>query len=377
MYSRLLDITKSVERRSCFLLGPRATGKSTLLKMKLPDAKVYDLLEAGTYGRLLRDPSILAQETEPGSLTVIDEIQKLPSILDEVHRLIANRQQRFVLTGSSARKLKRGASNLLAGRARLLHLFPLTSKEIPDFNLETYLKSGGLPQMYGDEEALIDLRSYVDLYLKEEIQAEALTRNVGAFASVLDALALSNGEEINASAISSDVGVQARTILNYLEILEETLLAFRLPVFQKTKKRKPTSRNKLYFFDLGVINALCKRKSLEAGGELFGRAFEHFIMLEVRAAISYLDADTPMSFWRTSSGFEVDLIIGDVAAIEIKATRQVSDKHLKGLRALREEITFKHALVVSQDSHIRITEDGIHILPWQEFLNRLWQGLLW
>jgi len=373
-YKRILDIYAASERRSVFLLGPRATGKSTLLRQLFPQTAYYDLLDARVYGSLLRNPHVLAEETSASSLTIIDEIQKLPSLLDEVHRLVSTRQQRFILTGSSARKIKRGAANLLAGRARQLKMFPLVSKEIENFDLITYLNTGGLPQIYGDPEAHLDLRSYVDLYLREEIQAEAMTRNVASFASVLDALALMNGQEINATSIASDTGVQARTILNFIEIMEDTLIAFRLPVFQKTKKRKPTSRNKIYFFDVGVTNALCHRKQITAEGELFGPALEHFLMLEVRSAISYKQADLPMSFWRTSAGFEVDLILGEEIAIEFKSSRDVSDKHLKGMRALKEEKITRRHLVVSQNARPRLTEDGIEILPWADFLNQLWGG---
>ncbi len=372
-YSRILDIYKESERRSVFLFGPRATGKSTLLRMQLPNAPYFDLLDAQVYGRLLRDPTILAQETHAESLVIIDEIQKLPALLDEVHRLISTRNQRFVLTGSSARKLKRGASNLLAGRARWTNLFPLVSQEIPQFNLATYLQTGGLPQVYGDYEAYRDLRSYVDLYLREEIQAEALTRNLASFASVLDALALSNGEEINAATLASDIGAQSRTVLNFIEVLEDTLLGFRLPVYKKTRKRKSTAHNKFYFFDVGVTNALCKRHVIDPKGELFGKAFEHFCVLEMRAAQSYHHSDEELSFWRTSSGYEVDLVVGDRLAIEFKSSAQVSERHLKSLRCLREEGIIKQFWVVSQDPKTRVTEDGIEILPWQTFLERIWK----
>ena len=373
---RKLDICSVSNRRSVFLLGPRATGKSTLLKLQFPNTPYFDLLDSQTFGRLLRNPRTLAEETETNSLSIIDEIQKMPQLLDEVHRLISSRNQRFILTGSSARKLKRGAANLLAGRARMLNLFPLVSCEIENFSLETYVNTGGLPQIYGDPEAHMDLLSYVNLYLREEIQAEAFTRNVSTFASVLDALALCNGQEINATSIASDTGAQARTVLNFIEILEDTLLAFRLPVFQKTKKRKSTSRNKLYFFDVGVVNSLCHRKDIAFESELFGQVFEHFLMLEVRAALSYNAIDMAMSFWRTGSGFEVDLILGDSTAIEFKSTQQVSDKHLKGMRALKEEKITKNHIVVSRDAHIRKTEDGIEILPWKIFLERLWENSL-
>jgi predicted AAA+ superfamily ATPase len=364
--------------RSAFLFGPRAVGKSTLLRVQFPEARVYDLLDARVYGRLLRDAHLLEEETAPGALIIVDEIQKLPALLDEVHRLIVSSERRFVLTGSSARKLKRGASNLLAGRARLLHLFPLVSAEIPHFELETYLDSGGLPLIHGDTQARQDLRSYVDLYLREEIQAEALTRNVAAFGRVLDALGVSNGQELNAAAVASDVGAQARTVLNYVEILEDTLLGFRLPAYALRGKRKSTARPKFYLFDVGVAGALAGRSSVRESPEAFGRAFEHFILLELRAALSYARRDDTLSFWRTSTGFEVDAIFGDGrVAIECKATTQVGTTHLKGLRAFREEARPLRCIVVSRDPHPRRTDDGIEILPWRNFLQEVWSGALW
>ena len=374
MYPRILNIKDAVSRRSLFLFGPRATGKSTLLKTEFPNAKTFDLLDSQTYGRLLRHPGLIAEETSANDLVIIDEVQKLPVLLDEAHRLIEARQQRFVLTGSSARKLKRGAANLLAGRARMHHLFPLTSQEIPEFSLNTYLNTGGLPLIYGDPEAAIDLKSYVNLYLREEVQAEALTRNVAGFGHLLDALALSNGQEINAQSLGSDVGLQARTVLNYIEILEDTLLGFRVPAFRETKKRKPASHSRFYLFDVGVTNALCGRGKLAPKTELFGSALEHFIVLEARAYLSYTSSAHEMSFWRTSSGFEVDLVLGNQIAIEVKATDLVSDKHLKGLRAFREEGIAKRYICVSLDKNPRMTEDKIEILPVAKFLQALWSG---
>lgn len=375
MYTRSLDLRAYVERRSLFLLGPRATGKSTLLKTALPEAVTFDLLDAVNFGRLVRSPKILAEETADNALIVIDEIQKLPSLLDDVHRLITSSSRRFVLTSSSARKLKRGAANLLAGRARLAHLFPLTSQEIPEFDLNTYLNTGGLPQIYGDAEARLDLKAYVDLYLREEIQAKALARSVSSFTAVLDALALSNGEELNAAGIASDTGVQARTVLNYVEILEDTLLGFRLPTFALQGKRKANARPKFYFFDVGVAGALCSRGTVAPGSESFGKAFEHFILLELRAWLSYARREETLSFWRTASGFEVDAILGNgEVAIEVKSTSQVHSAHLKGLRAFAEEGTVRRRIVVSNDPTCRVTEDGIEILPWRDFLALLWAG---
>ena len=325
------------KKKSTFLLGPRGTGKSTLIRQALPNAVVYDLLDADVFASLVKRPKLLEEQTSPDQIVAIDEIQKLPSLLDEVHRLIEKRRQRFLLTGSSARKLRRGSANLLAGRAWHSSLFPLQAKEIPDFDLLTYLNTGGLPFIYGSDHASEELRTYTNLYLREEVQAEALTRNIAGFARFLDAAAFSNGQELNYEGIASDSGVKARTVHNYVEILVDTLLAYTLEPFRRTQKRKAITRQKLYFFDVGVVGQLCRRSYIRERSELFGLAFEHFIINEVRAHLGYERIDLPMQYWRSTSQFEVDLIIGTDLAVEIKASALVTDKHLKGLRALREE----------------------------------------
>ncbi|MGK5086552.1 AAA family ATPase [Bdellovibrionota bacterium FG-2] len=356
------------------MFGPRGTGKSTLFAQTFPHARHYDLLEEKTYLTLMRDSSILEQEN-PGQneLIIIDEVQKLPKLLDEVQRLVFKNKHRFLLTGSSARKLKRGGANLLGGRARELHLFPLVSQEIPDFDLNTFLNRGGLPSVYLSEDPLEDLKSYISLYLREEIANEALTRRVDLFARFLDVMALNCGEELHFQNLSSDCGVKAKTLQNYVEILEDTLLGFQVLPFEATKIRKAITRSKFYLFDLGVTRVLAKRGEVVPQGELFGKAFEHFIMLETRAALSYLKKDLPMQYWRTKSSFEVDLILGDSYAFEIKSTDEINPRHLKGLRALREEALLRKYAVIAFVPHRRII-DGIAIIPWQEFLAMLWGG---
>ena len=377
MYARDLNLPKLLKMKSFFLFGPRATGKSTLIARQLPDAQVYDLLDADVFGRLARRPRLLEEEHQQGRVVAIDEIQKLPSLLDEVHRLIEGRGMRFLLTGSSARKLKRGASNLLAGRAWEARLFPLTSHEIgPDFDLAYYLSYGGLPSVYGSDHAAEELASYASLYLREEVQAEALTRNVPAFARFLDVIALANGEELNFQSLASDCGVSPATLKTYVEILADTMLGFSLPGYTKTEKRKAIVRSKHYLFDVGVTGALTGRGIVAPRSELFGRAFEHFIIQEVRAALSYERSTTPLCYWRSLSKMEVDLVLGDELAVEIKSTDLVSGKHLRGLRALREEGLQRRYLVVSLDPTRRTLEDGIEIWPWREFLNALWGGEL-
>ncbi|OGQ08757.1 MAG: hypothetical protein A3G32_06240 [Deltaproteobacteria bacterium RIFCSPLOWO2_12_FULL_40_28] len=376
-YERILDLRKLLKQKSFFLFGPRSTGKSTLIEKQLPKARVYDLLDAKVFSRLIRNPSLLEEENKTKvPIIVIDEIQKFPPLLDEVQRLIRKYGWTFLLTGSSARKLKRGASNLLAGRAWMAELFPLVSAEIPQFDLLTYLNRGGLPQVYGSENPCEELENYISLYLKEEIQNESLTRNLPSFSAFLDAIALSNGEEINFESFASDCGVSPVTAKNYVKIIEDTLIGFSLKGYTKTKKRKATSRIKHYLFDGGVVNTLCHRGEIFPKSELFGKALEQFIIQEVRAYLSYRRIRKELKYWRSVSQFEVDLIIGQDMAIEIKATNQVSDKHLKGLRALKEEGQIKNFTIVSMDESLRQTKDGIFIYPWKEFLNRLWKNQL-
>ncbi|OGQ65598.1 MAG: hypothetical protein A3F89_01060, partial [Deltaproteobacteria bacterium RIFCSPLOWO2_12_FULL_50_11] len=337
------------------------------------EIRLYDLLDSLTFTRLLKNPRLIEEENRKDQcLIVVDEIQKLPSLLDEVHRLIEKYDWKFLLTGSSARKLKRGAANLLGGRARMAHLFPLTSHEIEDFDLLRYLNHGGLPAIYLSEEPQEDLAGYVSLYLKEEIQAESLTRNLPAFSTFLDAIALSNGEEINMESFASDCGVSPITVKNYLQILEDTLVGFSLPGFRKTKKRKAISRIKHYLFDVGVVNHLCQRGLIQSKSELFGKAFEQFLIQEVRACLDYQRTIVSLSYWRSTSQFEVDLILGQKLALEIKATSLVQDKHLKGLRALKEEGLIEKYAIVSLDEEERTTEDGIAIYPWKVFLKKMW-----
>lgn len=375
MYQRILDLKQLLKKKSFFLFGPRGTGKTTLVKHTLENATVIDLLEIKTYREYLKNPSILSEQ-QTKSLVVIDEVQKLPEILDEVHRLIEMGSSTFLLTGSSARKLKRGGANLLAGRAWWAELFPLTSREIPEFDLLTYLNRGGLPSIYPSDDYAEELKAYAALYLKEEVQSEALTRKVAQFSEFLDLMALRNGEEISYQSMAGDCGVSPNSIKNYIQILEDTLLAFQLQAYTKTRRRKAISRSRLYLFDIGVTNCLANRGEIMAASELFGKAFEHFIVLEVRAFLSYARKNVNMYYWRSTSQFEVDLILGDRWAIEIKGATAVADKHLKGIRALKEEGIIRHFAVVSLDQYERRTMDSIMIFPWKIFLKKLWDGEL-
>ena len=371
MYKRILNLDEDLQKKSHFLFGPRATGKSWLIQHQLETAQVFDLLDIATYDRLLRRPSALGEEIRSNRV-VIDEIQKIPRLLDEVHRLIEAKKIHFLLTGSSARKLKHGGANLLAGRARSLHLFPLTSQEISDFDLQKYCNRGGLPLVYQSPEAWLELRDYIHLYLKEEIIAEAIVRKVDHYARFLDVIGLTSGEELNISDVANDSGVPPRTVANFIEILKDTLLAFELLPFQKSKKRKAISKNKLFLFDVGVANYLAGRKDILPRSTAFGKAFEHFLVQEVRAYLGYHLSDLPMQYWRTQGGkYEVDCVLGDQIAIEFKAMDNFSAKSLTGLQALKEEKKIKKYLLVCRDPDARKVKD-IDVIPYSQFLQLLW-----
>ncbi len=377
LYERSLNLRQLIENKSFFLLGPRSTGKSTLIQQQFPGCVNYDLLDMEVFKRLLDRPKLLAEENpDQNQLIVIDEIQRLPVLLNEVHRLISKEGRKFLLTGSSARKLKKEGTNLLAGRAWRADLFPLTAHEIPDFDLLKYLNVGGLPQVYLSAKPEEELKAYTAMYLREEIQAEALTRNLQSFSTFMDVIALANGEEINFQSLASDCSVSTGTMKNYIQILEDTLIGFSLKGFTKTRKRKAISRIKHYLFDVGVVNSLARRGEIRTKSELFGKAFEHWVIQEMRAYLSYSRSSEEMCYWRSLSQFEVDLLIGERLALEVKGTSLVQDRNLKGLRALKEENIFKKYVVVSLDERARVTEDGIEILPWKTYLKKLWSGEL-
>lgn len=384
MYKRKLNLVLS-SKHSCFLWGPRQTGKSTLLKTLFPRNKRYDLLLSTEYRRLVLKPSLLREECLAGlqsgdsdsSLVIIDEVQKVPELLDEVHWLIENHGMRFVLCGSSARKLKRGGGNLLGGRAVRYELFPLVFREVPDFSLERAANSGTLPPIYPSDSPDALLRSYVGDYLQEEIAAEALTRNIPAFSRFLEVAALSNGELINYSNIASECGVSPPTVKEYYQILVDTLVGFYLPALTRRAKRRVIRAPKFFLFDPGIVAHLARRGRVTPGSELFGKAFEHLIIAEIRAHSAYSQLHYPLAYWRTASGYEVDLVLGDRdVAVEIKSTDMVRSRHLKGIRAFMEETLPRRAIVVSLDPKPRRTPDEIEIIPWRTFLEQLWEDKL-
>jgi len=377
MYKRKQDFS-GLGVNSCFFWGPRQTGKSTLLQNLFSLSPRYDLLLSDEFARLSGNPALLREELlakPPGRKPVIiDEVQKVPALLDEIQWLIVNHRFQFILCGSSARKLKRGRANLLGGRALRYELFPLVYREIPDFNLLRALNHGLLPRHYTASDPQPLLRAYLGDYLKEEISAEALTRNVPAFARFLEVSAFSNGQMVNYQNIASECGVSPVTAKEYFQILVDTLIGRFVPAFQKRPKRRVIHSPRFYFFDVGIANYLLKRGNIKYGSESFGSAFEHFIYQEILAYSSYSNKHFDIAYWRTASQLEVDFILGDhKAAIEVKSTKNVASHHLKGIRAFREEYKTKHAIVISLDPKPRLI-DGIKILPWQDFLDQLWDG---
>lgn len=376
IYERLLDLKKDASKKSLFLFGPRLTGKTYLLKHVFPQSPFYNLLLADTFLKISQRPQIIREELEAlgnncNQPIIIDEIQKLPILLDEVQHLIEDKKIRFILTGSSSRKLKRGGGNLLGGRAWTRQLFPLVSKEIPNYNLERLLNYGSIPSIYNSNDQEQDLAAYTGNYLKEEIQAEGLTRKIENFSRFLQTASLTNAELLNFSNIASDAGVPVKTVAEYYTILEDTLIGCLLEPYTKTKKRKAISTAKFYFFDIGVCNFLAGRKNIKPQTELFGKALEHFIFTELRAFLAYTQDNRSLSFWRSKSGYEVDFLIGDETAIEVKATRMVSERHLAGIRALAQDLKLKRKIVVSRDLAPRKL-NGIEILPIRHFLEQLW-----
>jgi predicted AAA+ superfamily ATPase len=376
IYQRALKIDIDTHN-AAFLWGPRKVGKTTLLRQQFPTAKFYDLLETELKTQLLLRPARLREEVlvNKDELVVVDEVQKVPALLDEVHWCLENTTTKFILCGSSARKLRHGAANLLGGRAWRYELFPLTTHELGTYDLERVLNHGLIPHHYAEEKPERSLRSYVLDYLEQEIHAEALTRNVPAFAKFLEAVTATHGQLINYATIARDCGVSAKTVREYYQILEDTLLGHTLEPWRKSKKRRLIETAKFYLFDTGVVRALSGMRRIQPGTEEFGRAFEHFLIEEVRAYLSYTKQYLPLSFWRTSTGLEVDLIIGGLdLAIELKATTAVDERHTKGLRALLDDQQVKNAIVVSLDSVPRQLSGGIIVYPWQMFCQKLWAG---
>ena len=379
---RILDI-KLPQKQSVFLWGPRKTGKTTYLKKRFPDSLIFDFLKTDFFIEVSKNPALLRERIlakDKKTLKhpiILDEVQKVPQVLDEVHWLIENKGLRFILCGSSARKLRRGHVNLLGGRAWRYEIFPLVTAELKNINLLHALSHGMVPTHYlqDDQECKKSLKAYVQDYLKEEVFAEGLTRNIPAFSRFFDAFGYSHGELTNYSNIARDCGVDSKTVKEYYQILIDTLLAVRVDPFKKRQSRKIiTKAPKYYLFDVGVANYLRKQHLEEERGEEFGRAFEHFLLMEILAYRSYSGQDFTINFWRTKTGLEIDFILarGEIA-IEIKGANRIDKRDLNALAAFAEEYSPKRNFMVCNEKEKRL-HGKIEILPWSNFLQELWAG---
>lgn len=376
--ARCLNLPDLLEQKSFFLFGPRAVGKSTLIEQQLTgQALVIDLLDSATFQRITSDYGELEAMVVNSSYSifVIDEIQKLPQLLNDVHRLIERQRVHFLLTGSSTRKLQRGGVNLLAGRAWQAQLFPLTKGEIPQFKLEHYLHYGGLPAVSFSMRPEEELRAYVSTYMQHEIQQEGLVRKLPSFTRFLQAMALSNCEVLNYTKIGNDCQVAPSTVTEYVQILEDTLLGSLLLPCTASHQRKATRTAKFYFFDTGVARTLADIERIERNSSLYGKSFEHFIYMELRAYLSYTRQRHQLMFWRTRHGYEVDFVVGTELAVEVKAANAVSRRDLKGLRAFSQEGICKKFYLVSQD-RLDKKYDSFYAVHWETFLQRLWNNEL-
>jgi len=375
-----IDLPKG---RSAFLWGPRKTGKTTYLKSAFPNSLFFNMLQTDLFLEFAKRPFLLREQlmaAKPERLKepiIIDEVQKAPQLLDEIHWLIENKGLRFILSGSSARKLKRGKANLLGGRAWRYEIHPLVSAEIQDLNLLKSLNRGMIPDHYLQAEYHKSLQAYVRDYLKEEVFDEGLTRNIPAFSRFFDAMGYSHGELTNYANIARECGVDAKTVKEYYQILIDTLLGVLIEPYKKRQERQViTKAGKFYLFDVGVAGAITRRHIPEERGESFGKALEHFILMEILAHRSYKDLNYDVNFWRTKTGQEVDFILGNgEVSIEVKGSRHVDHVDLRHLKAFMQEHHPEKALLVCNERTPRIHE-SVHILPWRNFLSMLWEGTI-
>ncbi len=370
-------------KHSVFLWGPRRTGKTYWIRQHLDGAPVIDLLQTDVFAEyasrpaLLRERFSVPESTKRRGPIVIDEVQKLPALLDEVHWLIEHRKLTFLLTGSSARKLRRGHANLLAGRARRREMRPLCFPEIHRLDLERIVVSGLLPPHFLSDDPSDDIRSYVNDYLKEEIVSEGLAVRLPAFTDFLRVAAITSSELLNYTNVAREVGVSAKVVHGYFDLLEDTMLGFRVAPWTKSPNRRMIQTPKFYLFDLGIANHLARRRPVPGTPE-FGKSVEHLVLMELQAYRSYRSQDLEIRYWRTSTGQEVDFVLNDrEAAIEVKGSARVADAALKSLGAFGDDGPVRQRIVVCLERQPREVCDRhgrIRLLPIREFLEELWAG---
>ena len=378
---RIADINDKIARKSLFLFGPRQTGKSAYIKNQLLEPKLsWTLLDNELYRELAKKPSLLRNTLKAKGITkgvvVIDEIQKLPSLLDEVHMLIEETDIHFLLTGSSARKLRNKGVNLLGGRAGRMNFHPLVYPEIKDTNytLEEIFKTGLLPASFKASDSEEFLSDYTSLYVREEIEAEGAVRSLPPFWDFLRVAASESGEITNYQNVANDIGISNVSVKEWYRILIDTLIGFEVPPYRKTVKRKPNAASKFYLFDVGVTRKLQGLERIEDGTSEFGRYFENYIAMEIRSWLDYNGIEEGLNYWHTLTGQEVDFIIKGEVAVEVKSTSNISSKDMKGLNALMEENLISKYIIVCREQYPQLLDNGILILPYKEFLERLWSG---
>ena len=376
MYKRIFDVENQLDE-GMFLFGARQVGKSTILQERFPNAVYFDLLIDNVRKAFKRKPDTFreALQNKPaGTIVIVDEIQKVPELLDSVHWLMANKGLWFVLSGSSARKLKRSGANTLGGRAIPRTLFPLVWKEVPDFQIDKAVQNGMIPRHYLVDDATDRLEAYVDVYLREEIRDEAAVQNVEAFERFMEVAAITNGEMINYTNIASDCGVAAKTVKAYYQILKDTLMGYEIPAYTKAVKRKVVQAPKFYYFDVGLANYLMGHHHIRRGSDDYGHAFEHLVVQEIIAYRGYYRRREKISYWHTYNHQEVDVVIGDAkVAIEIKSSEEVKTRHKSGLKAFKDENPDCRLILVSLDPITRPSGD-IELIYATDFFRMLWDG---
>ncbi len=376
MYRRIFDIENRLDE-AMFLFGGRQTGKSTLLKERFPKAVYIDLLKSDVRNRFKQHPEEFRESLlryPPETLVIVDEIQKVPDLLDEVHWLMVEKGLWFILSGSSARKIKKSGANNLGGRAIPETLFPLVSAEIPDFNLERAVQNGMIPRHYAVANARNRMRAYIDLYLKEEIIEEALVQNADEFVRFMEMAAIMDGEILNYENVASDCEVSANTVKAYYKILVDTLLGFEVPAYRKVIKRKLYKASRFYYFDVGIANHLTKRYHLAPRTPEYGHAFEHLIMQEIAAYLGYTNSDEELTYWHTYENLEVDAVIGDArVAIEIKSKEHIDHDDKKGVTEFAKEHPDTRQIIVSRDRISRRSGD-VDLYYVTDFFKALWAG---
>jgi len=370
--NRLLPIDLP-PNKSAFLWGPRKVGKSFWIRQHYQHAVLIDFLKTDIFADYISKPSLLRERySHTEQRIIIDEVQMVPDILNEIHWLIENKNISFLLTGSSARKLRRKHANLLGGRAWRYTMTPLCYPEISGFDIESIMVTGLLPPHFLSDDPIQDLRAYVSDYLREEIISEAAVQNIPAFSEFLRVAAITSGELLNYTNVARETGVSAKVIRSYFQILEDTLLGFRLQPWRKTQNRRLIDTEKFYLFDIGLSNYLAQRKPKYGTAE-FGKSFEHYILLELMAYKAYKNPELLLHYWRTSTGREVDFILGDMeVAIEVKTSKRVHESDVKALKILQEEYKVKRSLIVSFETEPKILAGNIECLPWKMFLEKLW-----